>query len=56
MNSFLSVYSFLLHCNEKMDYYLQLIKEIEEPRYHFSFNRKLEQQKDIDLKTYSKIL
>jgi hypothetical protein len=44
------------HCNENWDYYGQLVKKIEEPRYRFAINKKLAEQKGVDLKTYKEIV
>ncbi|HWI90451.1 MAG TPA: hypothetical protein VNT20_04210 [Flavisolibacter sp.] len=44
------------HCNENWDYYSQLVKKIDEPHYRFAMNKKLAEQKGIDLKTYNEIV
>jgi hypothetical protein len=44
------------HCNEKMDYYKQEVKQVQEPHYRFSFNGKVAQQKGIDVKVYNEIV
>lgn len=44
------------HCDENMDYYGQVVRKVEDPRYRFAVNRKLAEQKGVDLETYSEIV
>jgi hypothetical protein len=44
------------YCNENWDYYSRLLKKVEEPCYRFAINKKLAEQKGIDLKTYNEIV